>query len=163
MTSRSPVVHATFRIERAYPAAPSRVFAAFADPAAKRRWFVEGEGWDVRSHSLEFRVGGTERSQFRFRGGPAGAPPKGTEMGNDTTYHDIVPDQRIVFAYTMSVAGRHISASLATVELAPDGTGTRLAFTEQAAFFEGADGAAMREQGWRALLESLGADLARPA
>ncbi|MBS1110998.1 MAG: polyketide cyclase [Anaeromyxobacteraceae bacterium] len=162
MTNRSPVVHSTFRIERSYPVSPARVFAAFADPAAKRRWFVEGEGWDVGEHSLDFRVGGRERSRFRFRGGPPQAPPPGTEMGNDTTYQDIVPDERIVFAYTMTVAGRCISASLATVELAPDGAGTRLAFTEQAAFFEGADGEAMREQGWRALLEALARDLGRP-
>lgn len=161
MTKRSPVVHRTFRIERTYPAPPSRVFAAFADPATKRRWFVEGEGWEVREHTLDFRAGGRERSRFLFKGGPPGAPPAGTPMGNDTTYQDIVPDERIVFAYTMSVGERCISASLATVEIAPDGGGTRLAFTEQAAFFEGADGPALREQGWNALLDALAADLRR--
>jgi uncharacterized protein YndB with AHSA1/START domain len=33
------VEHATFVIERRYDASPARVFAAWADPAAKRRWF----------------------------------------------------------------------------------------------------------------------------
>jgi uncharacterized protein YndB with AHSA1/START domain len=161
MTKSSPVVHATFRIERTYPAPPSRVFAAFADPAIKRRWFVEGEGRSVREHTLDFRVGGGERVVSLFGGGPPGAPPAGTEMGSDTTYLDIVPDERIVFAYTMATAGRRFSASLATVELLPGGAGTRLAFTEQAAFFEGADGPALREQGWKALLDALGAELHR--
>jgi uncharacterized protein YndB with AHSA1/START domain len=59
----------------------------------------------------------------------------------------------------MAAAGRRFSASLATVELLPEGAGTRLAFTEQAAFFEGADGPALREQGWKALLDALGAEL----
>jgi hypothetical protein len=36
----SRVVHSTFAIERTYPVALSRVFAAFADGATKRRWFA---------------------------------------------------------------------------------------------------------------------------
>lgn len=39
MTNRS-VLHATFTLERTYPATPARVFAAWADPAAKARWFA---------------------------------------------------------------------------------------------------------------------------
>ena len=42
-----PIVHASFTIERSYAASPARVFAAFADPAQKRRWFAEGEGWEL--------------------------------------------------------------------------------------------------------------------
>jgi hypothetical protein len=39
----------------------------FRDPAAKRRWFIEGEGWDVESYESDFRVGGLETSRFRFK------------------------------------------------------------------------------------------------
>ena len=53
----------------------------------------------------------------------------------------------------------HISASLATVELAPAGSGTRLAFTEQAAFLDGYDDSGGRERGTRLLLEQLGKEL----
>src|SRR5262245_31606162 len=105
------VVHSTFSIERSYPVPPARVFAAFSNQATKRRWFAEGEGWEVHEFSLDFRVGGSEVSRFRFKGG---AP-----MGNDTVFLDIVPDQRIVLAYTMTVDDTRISVSLATVEIAP--------------------------------------------
>ena len=163
MAEQASVVHSTFKIEREYPASPSRVFSAFADPATKRRWFAEDEGSEVQEFTLDFRVGGRETTRFRFKGAPAlpGAPPAGTEFRNDTVYQDIVPDRRIVLAYTMSVADRRISASLATVEIVPEGDGTRLIFTEQGAFFEGSDGAELREKGWLALLDSLGADLQR--
>jgi uncharacterized protein YndB with AHSA1/START domain len=157
MTERT-VTHSSFVIERHYPAAPEKVFAGFSDPAKKRRWFAEGEGFAVDEFEMDFRVGGGERSRFRFQGG--GPLPEGTPMGNDTSYHDIVPNRRIVLAYTMTVGGNRISTSLATFEFLPAGNGTDLIFTEQAAFFEGADGAEIREKGWRELLEQLAKELA---
>lgn len=67
MTERL-VTHATFVVERRYDAAPARVFRAFADPTIKCRWFAEGEGWEVEVYENDFRVGGMERSRFRFDG-----------------------------------------------------------------------------------------------
>jgi hypothetical protein len=46
------------------------------------------------------------------------------------------------------------------VEFLPTQQGTDLIFTEQAAFFEGADGPEMREEGWHKLLEHLAKELA---
>jgi uncharacterized protein YndB with AHSA1/START domain len=153
--SEQPVVHSTFAVERTYPASPARVFAAFADPAVKRRWLLDGKGFAAEEYSADFRVGGFEKSRFTFTGGPPGAPPPGTKMGNDTVYLDIVRDRRIVFAYAMLVGDRRHSVSLATVELSPSGDGTRLLFTEQAAFFEPSDGRQLREAGWRELLAKV--------
>jgi len=158
MTDRT-VAHCSFVIERKYPAAPQQVFRALSDPARKRRWFAEGEGFEVDSFEMDFRVGGFERSRFRFQ---EGSPvPPGTPCTNDTVYLDIITNERIVLAYTMNVGGSRISASQSTFELVPEGTGTKLVFTEQAAFFANADGPKIREQGWRALLEQLAQELAR--
>lgn len=60
----------------------------------------------------------------------------------------------------MGLGATPFSASLATVELLPDGTGTRLIFTEQGAFFDGVDQVADREEGWSGLLDALGKELA---
>ncbi|SRR6266702_1911859 len=155
--THSIVNHATFVIERSYSSTPERVFAAFSDPAKKRRWFAEGEGFGVRQFEMDFRVGGVESSRFEITGGPY----DGTPCSNDTCYQDIVPNQRIVMAYTMALGDRRISASLATVEFLPTDKGTNLIFTEQAAFFEGGDGPEMRKEGWSKLLDSLAAELAR--
>lgn len=151
-TPAQKAAHSTFTIERVYKnVSPQRVFAAFATPATKRKWFAEGENWEVLSFDMDFRVGGLEKSRFRFKDGP--------EIRNDTVFQDIVPEQRIVIAYTMAMNGKCFSASQSTMEFEPAEEGTKLTFTEQAAFFEGADGPKMREHGTRELLEKLDAEL----
>src|SRR5678809_210821 len=92
------VVHSTFVIERNYPVAPGRVFAAFAEPDRKRRWFVEGDNHAVEQYDMEFRAGGKECARIRFK---ESTPLKGMEYINNTTYQDIVTNRRIVLASTM--------------------------------------------------------------
>jgi len=152
MVKQRSVTHATFVIERSFPAPPERVYAAFSDPAKKRCWFVADNDVKADTFEMDFRVGGSERSSFRSQG---------VTCTNDTVYRDIVPNRRIVIAYTMTLGDQRISSSHATVELFPAAQGTDLIFTEQAAFFEGADGPAMREEGWRKLLERLAKELAQ--
>jgi uncharacterized protein YndB with AHSA1/START domain len=157
MENRS-VTHSTFVIERTFPVSPERVFAAFADPAKKRRWMADERGMTVEQFEMDFRQGGHDRTLYRF---PEGSPFPGDTLSNETIYQDIVPDRRIIIAYTMAIGRRRISASLATFELIPSGEGTELIFTDQGAFFEGSDGPQMREQGWRKLIENLAGELAR--
>jgi uncharacterized protein YndB with AHSA1/START domain len=154
MTERS-TRHATFVIERSYDASPARVFSAWVNPTAKARWFVGPEEWEASDHELDFRVGGREHV--------SGGPPGGPVHVFDARYQDIVPDQRIVYTYDMHLDQTRISVSLATVEFKPAGAGTRLIFTEQGVFLDGADKPKDREHGTRALLDNLDAALRRDA
>ncbi len=142
--------HATFTLERVYPATPQRVFRAFADPDAKAQWFA-GPDEQETQRSLDFRVGGTEMASGRFHDGPV--------HRYDATYYDIVKDERIVYCYEMHMDDARISVSVATVELRPEGSGTRLVLTEQGVFLDGYDDAGSREAGTRELLEALGRSL----
>lgn len=116
MKERS-VIHSTFAIERRYSATPVRVFTAFADPAKKRRWFVEGDHHEIEEYEMNFRVGGKEHARLRFK---EGTPLQGKTLINDGDYLDIVPNHRIVMASTMIIAEKFVSASLATIEFVPE-------------------------------------------
>jgi uncharacterized protein YndB with AHSA1/START domain len=157
MEDRS-VIHNTFVIERRYPVKPERVFAAFADPVKKRRWFAEGESHELEEFEMDFRVGGVERAQSRFK---EGTPFKGVALTNEGSYQDIVPNRRIVTASAMTFGDKRISVSLVTIELLPTDEGTDLILTHQGVFFEGADGPQIREAGWRQLFERLAKELMR--
>ena len=149
--SERTIEHATFVVERTYEASPAQVFAAWADPAAKGRWFGPDES--TGEYELDFRVGGRELNR--------GAGPDGELYTYDARYQDIVPAERIVYTYEMHRDETRISVSLATVELKHASDGTQLIYTEQGAFLDGQDKPEYREQGTGGLLDALGAELQR--
>ena len=150
-----PVVHGTFTLERTWPVPAARVFAAWADPDVKAEWFMgPPDAWTCSERSLDLRPGGREVLRGRYA--------DGVETVFTARYHDVVPDARLVFAYDVHHSGVRLSVSLATVELAPAPGGTRLVFTEQAAFLDGQDGARSRAEGTAAHLDRLGRVLLDP-
>ena len=152
MTKRS-TTHATFVIERDYAAPPARVFAAYADPRAKAKWFVGPDAWEKSDHKLDFRIGGKESV--------SGGPPGGPVHAYNATIWDIVENERIVLSYEMHMDQTRTSVSLGTTELKASGAGTRLIYTEQGAFLDGHDNPIERERGTRELLDQLEAFLKR--
>jgi uncharacterized protein YndB with AHSA1/START domain len=155
--SETTTHHATFSIERSFAAAPAQVFAAWADPAAKRRWFVGPAGkWTELDRKGDFRIGGEERVRGAMAGGPVSA--------FHGYYFDIVSDRRIVYGYDMHLDDRKISVSLATVEFNPTGDGTNLVFTEQLVYLDGYDdpNGRQRKEGTQGMLDNLEAALRRP-
>ena len=147
MTDRH-VLHATFTLESSYPAPLSRVFAAWADPAAKARWFA---GPDTE-HALDFRVGGRETAR---------RPADGNQpaLKFESVYHDIVTDERIVYSSTLSAGDQLATVSLTTVEFRPTAAGTQLVLTEQGAFLDGYEDPRWREEGTSKQLAALAAEL----
>jgi uncharacterized protein YndB with AHSA1/START domain len=147
----STVAHDTFVIERIYHAPVTQVFGAWADPVLKARWFAGSVDALGAGYDLDFRVGGREVN----RGGPPGGPV----YTYDSLFHDIVPEQRIVYTYEMYADQARISVSVATIQFRREEAGTRLVLTEQGVFLDDHDTVAQREAGTRSLMDSLAAHL----
>ena len=100
---------------------------------------------------MDVRVGGRERLRGRWEGGVVST--------FDATYHDVIPNERLVYSYEMHLNEKKISVSLATMQLKAEGRKTTLQVTEQGAFLDGYDDAGSREHGTGHLLDALGASL----
>jgi uncharacterized protein YndB with AHSA1/START domain len=154
MTHHS-VIHDTFSIERTYGATPADVFAAFSTEEARNSWgdadglqLSNGAGVDEVTE-FDFRVGGWECFTTRS---------EGTAYRYDGQYHEITASRRIVYSYAMHANDALISVSLATIELAETGDGTKLTWTEQGVFLDGhsgADAPAMRRAATVEMIEGL--------
>ena len=145
------VVHASFTITRHWKHAPQRVFQAFADEAAKRKWFAGPPGFEQHEKSFDFREGGRETLSGKHAGGMVTA--------FDCVYRDIVPNERIVYSYVMHLDGKKISVSQACIELTPENGGTKLVLTEYGDYLDGYDDAGSREHGTNWLIDTLGKSL----
>ena len=147
----STVAHDTFVLQRTYDVPVAQVFRAWADPELKARWFAGSTDALDEGYELDFRVGGREVN----RGGPPGGPIYTYE----SQFHDIVPEERIVYTYEMSAGDNRLSVSVTTVQFHNRDATTHLVLTEQGVFLDGHDTVAQREEGTRSLLDSLAAIL----
>ncbi len=145
--SRRFITHDTMVIERTYPATAERVFAAWADPAAKTVWMLGAEDdFDPSGYRLDFRVGGSE--WIRGEHG-------GEVYTYDARYDDIVDNERIVYSYCMLRDEVRMSVSVTSVEFRADGRSTHLVVTEHGMYLDGEDKPALRFDGVSGQLDSL--------
>ncbi|HVY35543.1 MAG TPA: SRPBCC family protein [Caulobacteraceae bacterium] len=123
------IEHTSFVIERQLPGSPRHAFRFWAEPNLKARWNGCHPDWAILEDKFDFRPAGLEIKRWRT--------PENDELTFHAFYLDIVPEQRIIYAYEMSFKGERLSASLVTIELTPSDGLTRLKFTEQAVFLAG--------------------------
>ena len=79
-------------LSRRYPVAPEKVWRAWTDPQAVKRWWGPTPGEPVSLAELDVRVGGGFRIVF---GGPDG---KLHECAG--TYKEVVPNRKLVFTWS---------------------------------------------------------------
>jgi uncharacterized protein YndB with AHSA1/START domain len=148
---RSSATHDSFVVERRFAASRERVFAAWSDPVKKRRWSSCHEDTGTVEYELDFRVDGTETSRAVMN--------DGSTQVVKARFLDIVPPERIVYAYDLCLGDTKVSVSLVTVEFLPDGGKTTMLFTEQVVLLDGSNDLRERREGTELGLARIDAEL----
>jgi uncharacterized protein YndB with AHSA1/START domain len=109
---------------------------------------VRGAGaWDAIERAFDFRENGVEILVSRWKSGMV------TRF--HCVYRDIVPNERIVYSYTLYQDDRKISVSQAAIEIVADGDGAKFTLTEYGDYLDGYDDAGAREHGTNLLMDAL--------
>jgi uncharacterized protein YndB with AHSA1/START domain len=131
------------RLGRSFAAPPEKVWRAWTDPQALKRWWGPGEE-PVSLAELDVRVGGRFRIVF---GGPDG---KANECAGE--YREVVPNRKLVFTWCWPNSTPE-RVSLVTLVFKPSGKGTELDFLHEQFFDQAArDG---HQRGWTSALANL--------
>ena len=141
------LTHATIVMERTYNATPQRVFNAWSDVEARKRWSAPAADIRIEYEEADFREGGRDVSRC--------IEPNNEDYVAAVTYIDIKRDQRIFFVEDITHGRKRVSAALISVELAPKGGATHLLLTMQIASFDGSDMEKGYQFGWNAALDNL--------
>lgn len=139
------LTHSTFTLERRYGAPVERVFAAWATPAARKRWMAQGA-----EHSQDFVVGGLETAK--------GYDSEGRPLTYQARYAEIVVNKRILSTSTLHAGDELSTVSVTSVEFHADGDNTLLVLTEHGMYLPGQEQPQWREQGTAQQLDTLAAE-----
>jgi len=131
-------------LTRRYPVAPEKVWRAWTDPQAVRKWWGPGPGEPVSAAELDVRVGGRFRIVF---GGPDG---KAHECAG--VYKEVVPNRKLVFTWCWPNSTPE-RVSVVTIIFTKMQDETELVFTHEQLFDEKARDD--HQRGWTGLLDKL--------
>ena len=141
------IIHETLTFERISTSPIERVYAAFADIDERVRWGAPSDNTALSYDEADFREGGIDV----FRCGSKSNP----QYLGVTTYHDIVPNQRIVSSEVVQANGIKLMVSLSTTTFAAEAEGTRSRVTTQVTAFGGHDMIRGTKAGTNASLDNL--------
>jgi uncharacterized protein YndB with AHSA1/START domain len=136
---------------RKYPVPPERIFAGWTEPELVNQWLFGGPRSERHETEIDFRVGGKwQVADVR----------KGKTYTATGTYLEIEPPRRLVLTVGMPQFGPN--EDTLTVELAAEGEGTVMTFTqagtdiadELGKLVEGKRSAS--EMGWNYMFKGLG-------
>ena len=127
----------SLRIARRYPVAPEKVWRAWTDPQAIKRWWGPGPNDRVSLAELDVRVDGRFRIVF---GGP-----EGREHECAGVYREVVPHRKLAFTWSWPNSTPE-RISVVTLVFKVAGEGTELDFRHEQFYDQAArDG---HQRGW---------------
>lgn len=148
MPSNPPEERPSLSITRHYNASPEKVWHAWTDPEAMKRWWRPDDTFSTAVTEADVRVGG----RFRVRM----ISPEGKELEVSGVYLVVIPTRKLVFTWIWNDTSQR--ETRVTVTLRPSGSGTELELKHEH-FFDTEDRDSHQE-GWRGSLVLLERSLA---
>jgi uncharacterized protein YndB with AHSA1/START domain len=130
------------RLTHQFAGPPGLVWAIWTRPEMIRAWFGSSHGFRAQDIAVDLRPGG--RWSLRNVNGPVTEHVSGT-------YHEVQPDQRLSYSYHFEGTAFF---SVISVDLAPEGQGTRLHFLQTG--FPDAVARAEHGRGWPYAIKLMG-------
>ncbi len=152
METRTKENNPFLSLSRSYPVAPEKVWRAWTEPQALKRWFGPGGPPGVSVAELDVRVGGRFRIVF---GGP-----RGDEHEAQGRYLEVVPNRKLVFTWTWPRTTPE-RESVVTIVFERTAGGTELVFRHEKFFDETVRD--NHKRGWTEALVKLERFLREPA
>jgi uncharacterized protein YndB with AHSA1/START domain len=134
----------SLRFTRQYPHPREKIFRAWTDAQALKRWFLPTAEHRCTYAAIDPRVGGHYRITVEA--------PDGLRHTVSGVYSEVEPPRRLVFTWIWE--NKPEVESLVTVELREHPQGTELTLTHER--LPDADSRARHEYGWRGCLDHLG-------
>ncbi len=134
------------RVTRIFAASRERVFRAWSEPDALRKWFRVAEGYSTPIAEVDLRVGG----RYRLGMLPPGAAAPQVVGG---VYHEIAPPERLVFTWRWEGSPPDAPETLVTVEFFERGGHTEVVLTHEQ--FPDAPSRDLHTEGWQGCFNGL--------
>lgn len=143
----APEDDTTVRVARRIPAPRTRVFHAWTDADAIRRWWVPFEGYSVPAAEVDLREGGSYRITMQSA--------QGDVFALRGTYREVRPPERLVYTWRWEGTrdAQEVGETVVTVEFRELGDATEVVLTH--AGFPGARARDGHRTGWSGVLDHL--------
>ncbi len=143
MATTNPTSETTLQLKRTFAAKREKVFQAWTDPAALKKWFVPNDEVSTSRAEVDLRIGGQYRLVMESSTGEVY-----TAVGN---YREIRFPEKLVFTWTFE--GSALGETLVTLEFHERGGSTELVLTHQ--FFPNKEERDKHKMGWNSCLDHL--------
>jgi uncharacterized protein YndB with AHSA1/START domain len=145
MADAKPRPATTLHVIRTFAAAREKVFRAWTDPEALKRWWIPRDGFSVPQVNLDLRVGGTYRIAMQNS--------KGEVFHLTGTYREVRPPEGLVYTWRWQGTESDIGETLVTVEFHDLGRSTEVVITHE--LFPDTRARELHDQGWAGCLSRL--------
>jgi uncharacterized protein YndB with AHSA1/START domain len=141
---KSPIQKPSLTLKRHYAAPIERVYRAWTDPEALKRWFGPSDEGRILVSETNPTVGGRYRIVMEM--------PSGEQHRVGGIYRELVPNEKLVFTWAWESTPER--ESLVTVRLKPSGDGTDMTLIHEQFFDEATRD--RHQHGWTGTLERFG-------